>query len=115
MGMDDKVQNSIDTLISSIKSTDKYLEFDEIRRKVILDSDLCNKIERAKEVRKQIDSLSLEDQNGEIGDRLDDEYLELTEDTNVHNYMMAEFGVCSILQTVLKEVVGNIDIELREK
>lgn len=113
MSMDEKVQESINALISSIKATDKYEEFDECRRKVGQDPDLRSKIDRAKEIRKQLDRLSEADHNGELGERLEDEYLELTEDTNVHNFMMAELGVCSILQKVLGEVVSSIDIELR--
>lgn len=113
MSMDEKVLESINTLISSIKSTEQYEEFDACRRKVAQNQDLKGKIERAKEIRKQLEHLSADDHNGDWGDRLEEEYMELTEDTVVNDFMMAELSVCSILQKVLGEVVSSIDIDFR--
>lgn len=113
VSMDEKVLESINTLISSIKATTQYEEFDACRQKVIQDPDLMAKVERAKEIRKQLDRLSANDNNDDWGDRLEEEYMELTEVTSVNDFMNAELSVCSILQKVLGEVVSSIDIDFR--
>ena len=113
MTVDVDVMQSINTLISSVKSTKEYQDYDNCRIKVMDNPELKEKIERAKDIRKQIDKIPEWEHNGDYADRLEDEYEELTEDTAVHVYMQSELRICALLQQILGEVVKNIDVDFR--
>ena len=112
MAVDAGVLDSIGVLIESVKATKDYRDYDMCRNKVLGNQELKDKILRAKEVRKQIERLPESELNGDYADRLEDEYEELTEDTDVHVYMQAELRICGILQQILSEVVKSVDVDL---
>lgn len=113
MAVDTGVLQSINALIDSVKATKDYQVYDNCRQTVLENPELKAKVERAKDVRKQIEKIPEWELNGDYADRLQDEYEELTEDTNVHLYMQAELRICAVLQQILGEVVKNIDVDFR--
>lgn len=114
MVIDEGVKKSLDSLIDSIKATKDYIDYDSLRKTIKDNPELVGKIERAKEIRKQLSLLGEYDRNGELGDRLSDEFEEITEDTKVNNYIKAELRICTILQEMLKQVVETVDVNLGE-
>ena len=110
--MDIKVKQSIDELIEVVKSTEEYKDYKRCLDSVLKNPSSKEKVERAKAIRTKIDYLPENELNNDIGDELENEYLELTEDTGVHNFMMTEISICSLIQSILSEFINGIDIDV---
>lgn len=112
MARNPKIDELVKELIEEIKSSGEYLNFVKYKKEAMEDSELRQKIERTRMIRKQLAELPEYEKDSNISEALVDEYDYLMDTTAVHEFSLAELGFINLYKDVIAEIVGSFEIDL---
>lgn len=115
MALDEKIIEAVDNLTDVIRESDAYKTFEIKRKEVLRDPQLLENIKRTRVIRKQIASMGEYERNGDNAERLINEYDDLCDITGVHEFSLAELGVCALYQEVMSRIVSEFDVDLPDR
>lgn len=113
MIMDPKVDKAIEGLISAIKESKLYEEFESKRKEVASDDVLRQQINRTRAIRAQISNMSDYEKDGQMAEALMEEYDKLLDITVIHEFSLTELEFCGMYREVLSRVVSSFNLDIK--
>ena len=114
MELNDSIGRAVTGLIEEIKKSDEYIRLMEINKEVKSNPDILKKIERTRQIRKQLSGMNEEERESDYAERLEEEYDNLCDITAVHEFSLAELEFCNLYQKAIGRIVNSFDFDLSE-
>ena len=105
------LDGAIEELIEQMRHTSTYQNYAKQKETVKNFPELKEKIDTLRELNYRLQKMPESEGLYEEGERLEQEYEELCEDTRVHDFMQAELDFCRLFQDILAKITSSIEFE----
>jgi len=108
---ENSMDSAIERLIEQMRRTADYQNY--MKQKETLKSypELKERIEKLRELNCRMQNMPESESLYEEGEKLEQQYEELCEDTRVYDFMQAELDFCRMFQSILARITASIEFE----
>ncbi len=111
MSVSTGLDQAINDLIEKMHDTDICQNYNKQREIVKEFPELKEKIDMLRELNYRMQKMPESDSLYEEGEKLEQQYEELCEDTRVHDFMQAELDFCRMFQEILAKITASIGFD----
>lgn len=105
------MDSAIEGLIAQMQLTDDYQNYMKQKEMLKKYPELKERIEKLRELNCRMQNIPESDSLYEEGEKLEQQYEELCEDTRVYDFMQAELDLCRMYQSILARITAGIEFE----
>ncbi len=105
------MDNAIEGLVAQMRSTADYQNYKKQKETLRSYPELKERIEKLRELNCRMQNMPESESLYEEGEKLEQQYEELCEDTRVYDFMQAELDFCRMFQDILARITAGIEFE----